>query len=206
MLKNKKLLIIPICLVILLAGYTTYATIFENKKEPLPLKEEAQIMEEAIQQARDLTIKTGAVDLEKWIIRTIAEAKVFNAQLSDNEVIKAAERKKKENEQFIQYAIEHYNITFTAQEVDEFIAEHFDPFDAKLDNKKIFADLLGITTYEVNHVFDRDLNTQLMVWMMLKPIVAEKHSISMNSLDYEQPVNIDNLLLEAYTNEMANFN
>jgi hypothetical protein len=206
-LRNK--IIIPACIIIITCLSLTYValadTIFDKTPTSLPIPEEITIVKDALNELEQKNLELKDPDLEKWVLRKLVEAKTFDMNFTNDEIVKQAKESKNENEAFINYAIEHYGIEVTEEKLDKYIAEKIDIMDSKLINKQKIAEVLGMTTYELNHEFDRDLNTRLMVWEMVKPHVAKKHSISLSGQDYKEPVNINNLLLEKYNEEVQKF-
>lgn len=99
---------------------------------------------------------------------------------------------------FIQHAKEKYNIAYTDAELDDWIANG--P-DLSADEYHIaYAKGLGLTLYQLNHEFDRDLYEKNMVWELLMPKVAERYNIPLD----DPSVNVHNVALINYEREVNN--
>lgn len=204
---------LTVLIALLITSCFTGIMIFINANEPdhksdlppsqgvsLSPEEEILMMEEAVAEAERLQQHVDDPSLYPWLIRTIADAKTFDIDLSDDEIIKKSRQEKIYNEQFIAFAEIQYDISFSIEEVDQFVKETFLPEGSKLENVQAIASMLDMTADEFITEFERDRNTQTMVWMHVQPLLHEKYSEEMNKLD--PPYNVNSFLLEKYEAEL----
>ena len=70
-------------------------------------------------------------------------------------------------------ADEKYGVTITQEEVTKFIDENIAP--VSLEERKKYAQALGITQYELDHLFDRDIYIMDTLWEKLIPVLMGKY-------------------------------
>lgn len=162
-----------------------------DQMTPFTFEEEIAFQEYGLEEIKKPVFQLGDPELEKWILRTIVSNQMMDIDMSDDDIIDMALREKQETEDFINFAESHYGIVITDDMFDAFITEHVAVWDQDLSNKLALAERLGLTMHEFNYEFDRDLNTKLLVWTLLEPILAKKYSIDTH-----------NFLLQTYLEEV----
>lgn len=119
--------------------------------------------------------------LNKWIIRTLGEEKLYyKTKLTQDQVVQLAQQQMDELTAWKSVAIEEYGITISDEDVDKFIVEGPDKSD--LINHLAYADALGLTLHELNRHFDIDLHERNVIWDKLLPLLEKKYGTSDNNL------------------------
>ncbi|KSU63165.1 hypothetical protein AS034_02290 [[Bacillus] enclensis] len=86
-----------------------------------------RVLEEAVAEASKFE-KDGK--LNKWIIRTLAQEKLnYETDLTDDQVLKLAEKSLEEDKVWKSIAEDKYDVTVTEDQVDKYIKEGPDTFD-----------------------------------------------------------------------------
>jgi hypothetical protein len=146
-----------------------------------------RVLEEVVAEANEFE-KDGK--LNKWIIRTLAQEKLnYETDLTDEQVIKLAEKSLEQDKVWKSIAEDKYGVTVTETEVDKYIKEGPDTFD--LPQMQAYADALGLSLEELNHNFDRDIYEKNVIWLQLKPELEKKYGITDNNKQvdkYEEEV------------------
>lgn len=123
--------------------------------------------------------------LKKWIIRTLAQEKLYyETDLTDEQVVTLSKQAMEEDKAWKTIAKDEYGITVTKEEVDNFIKEGPDTSD--LPQHLAFAEALGLTLEELNHDFDRDIYEKNVIWLKLKPELEKKYDITDNNKQVEK--------------------
>lgn len=139
--------------------------------------------------------------LQKWIIRGIMEESVEGKTANMGTVVKAAKEKYAFETAWLEVATEQYKITYTAEEVDEWIKNGPDMYP--LPAMEVQAKALGLTLEEMNHSYDRDFYVKWVVWDKLLPVVAEKYNVDLENVeispDSPSPFNV---VVEHYEEEV----
>lgn len=66
-----------------------------------------------------------------------------------------------------------YGVTVSQDEVTKYIDENITPIVS--DNKEAYANALGLTTYELDYAFDRDIYALDTLWNKLIPVLMKEH-------------------------------
>lgn len=175
------------------------------------LEEQLAMMKEAIAEAERLQSQMNDPQIYNWLIRTVSDAKTFDPDITDEELIAKAIQEKKELEQFIAFAASEYHISFSETEVDEFIKEHLRLDEQGLAEFQPFAELMEMTVEEFLFEFERDRNTKLVVWTHLLPLLEQKYAADINKArefnkqGEPMPLNVNALLQEKYEIEIKNY-
>lgn len=150
--------------------------------ETYTLEDYRKVFDEVVSEANKLE---SDEQLNKWIIRTLAQEKLYyETELTDEEVVELAEREMEEDEVWKSIAKEEYGITITDEEVDEFIKEG--PDTSNLSQQQAYADALGLTLEKLNHDFDRGLYEKNVMWLKLKPQLEKKYGTKDNNKQIEK--------------------
>lgn len=117
--------------------------------------------------------------LQKWIIRTVMEKKVVGKDVYPSEAERIAKERLEYENAWLEIAVKNYNIVYTDEEVDTWIANGPDknPVPAMYEQAKA----LNLTLEELNHEYDRDFYVKWVVWEKLHPILAEKYDVDLNA-------------------------
>jgi hypothetical protein len=141
-----------------------------------------RVLEEAVAEANEFE-KDG--NLNKWIIRTLAQEKLnYKTDLTDDQVLKLAEKSLEEDKAWKSVAEDKYEVTVTEDEVDKYIKEGPDTND--LPQMKAYADALNLSIEELKHNFDRDIYEKNVMWLKLKPELEKKYGITDNNKQVEK--------------------
>ncbi|KGX92492.1 hypothetical protein N781_16535 [Pontibacillus halophilus JSM 076056 = DSM 19796] len=141
-----------------------------------------RLLDEALSQATNMN---PDAHLEKWVIRTIVEDKLYYvSDLTDKQIEHLSEQAMKEDQLWKTIAREDYNITVTDKEIEEYIRNGPDTSD--FPQHLAYAEALGLTLEELNHEFDRDLYEKNVMWLKLKPKLAKKYGITENNAQVEK--------------------
>lgn len=216
MKKNKWLLFLGICAILLLsgAGITMVSNGFfvsEQTKDVKQYVEEEtrkispehfmkEIQKEITNQGitvQKLYNPNDTENINKWMIRIKATNLLYPKGFFDNHNIEEQAREEMAfAHMFIQHAKEEYDITYTDKQVDDWITNN--P-DLSADEYHIaYAKGLGLSLYELNHEFDRDLYEKNMVWELLMPKIAERYQIPLN----DPSIQAHNVALTNYEHEV----
>ncbi|RIW28686.1 hypothetical protein D3H55_21155 [Bacillus salacetis] len=141
-----------------------------------------KVFEKAVSDADELEADGS---LNKWLIRILAEEQLsYESDLTDDQVIKLAERALKEDEVWKSIAKEKYGVTVTEEEVDQYIKEGPDTFE--LPQMQAYAAALGLSLEELNHEFDRDIYEKNAIWLKLKPELEKEYGLIDNNKQVEK--------------------
>ncbi len=141
-----------------------------------------RVLEGAVAEANELE-KDGK--LNKWIIRILAQEKLnYETDLTDEQVVKLAEKAMEEDKVWKSVAEDKYGITVSEAEVDRYIKEGPDTFD--LPQMQAYADALGLSLEELNHNFDKNIYEKNVIWLKLKPELEKKYGITDNNKQVEK--------------------
>lgn len=136
-------------------------------------------------------------NMEKFVIRAMITSELQGKNKNLGEAIKIAKENIKFDEAWIDIAVNEYGISYTEQEVDEYISNGPDKYPTK-DQKK-YAELLGLSLTELNHEFDRDHYIKQVIWLKLRPVLVEKYNISLDNKEIED---VNNILAKKYIEEV----
>ncbi len=143
----------------------------------------------------DVIIEANQFDVEeplrKWVIRTLAEEKLYyETDLTDAQVIALSTEAMEQDVSWKTVARETYNIHVTEDEIDRFIQQGPDQSDLPIH--LAYASALGLSLQALNHQFDRDLYEKNTIWLRLIPVLEKKHGTTDNNKlveRYEAEVN-----------------
>ncbi|OCA88420.1 hypothetical protein A8F94_24485 [Bacillus sp. FJAT-27225] len=161
----------------------------EQKKilDTYNLDDYKKVFDDAVSEANEFE---GDEKLKKWIIRTLAQEKLYyETDLTDEQVLELSKQAMEEDKAWKSIAKDEYGITVTVEEVENFIKEGPDTSD--LPQHLAYADALGLTLEELNHDFDRDIYEKNVIWLKLKPELEKKYDITDNNKQvkkYEEEV------------------
>ncbi|WP_421378098.1 hypothetical protein ACOJQI_12125 [Bacillus salacetis] len=141
-----------------------------------------KVFEEAVSEANKFDEDE---ELTKWIIRTLAQEKLYyETDLTDEQVKDSARKDMEEDKVWKSIATEDYGVSVTETEVDNYINEGPDSVDSP--QMKAYADALGLSIEELNHDFDRDLYEKNVLWLKLKPKLEKKYGTNDNNEQVEK--------------------
>ena len=133
--------------------------------------------DEVIAEANQLDVDEP---LRKWIIRTLAEEKLYyETDLTDAQVLALSTEAMKTDEVWKTIAKNHYNIHVTAEEVNQYMQQG--PNQSDLPQHLAYASALDLSLEELNHQFDRDLYEKNTIWEKLKLELEQKYQTSDNN-------------------------
>ena len=143
----------------------------------------------------DAIIEANQFDVEeplrKWVIRTLAEEKLYyETDLTDAQVIALSTEAMEQDVSWKTVARETYNIHVIDDEIDRFIEQGPDQSDLPIH--LAYASALGLSLQELNHQFDRDLYEKNTIWLRLIPVLEKKYETTDNNKlveRYEAEVN-----------------
>lgn len=122
--------------------------------------------------------------LKKWIIRTLAQEKLYyETDLNDEQVIELSKQALERDKVWKSIAKDDYGITVTDEEIDNYINEG--PDNSDLPQHLAYADALGLSLEDLNHDFDRDIYEKNVIWLKLKPELEKKYNITDNNKQVE---------------------
>ncbi|WP_059170440.1 hypothetical protein [Bacillus sp. FJAT-27445] len=146
-----------------------------------------KVFDDAVSEANEFE---GDEKLKKWIIRTLAQEKLYyETDLTDEQVIEVSKQAMEEDKAWKSIVKDEYGITVSVEEVKNFIKEGPDTSD--LPQHLAYAAALGLTLEELNHDFDRDIYEKNVIWLKLKPELEKKYDITDNNKQvakYEEEV------------------
>ncbi|WKA53564.1 hypothetical protein [Planococcus shixiaomingii] len=218
---RKSLLIYAISLTVL--SFILIVNIFNAKADSTkiaPVKTETEVAEEVQNGGKILLEPTekmwkNAIDmtsnhkqeneqLQKWIIRIIMEETLKNNEIKIADAVKAAKERYAFEQAWLELAAEKYKITYTDDEVDEWIKNGPDKYP--IPAMEVQAKALGLTLEEMNHSYDRDFYVKWVVWDKLLPILAENNDIAIKNVEVSTDKSSPhNLLVEKYEEEVKQF-
>lgn len=141
-----------------------------------------KVFDEAVSEANKLE---DDEQLRKWIIRTLAQEKVyFETDLTDVQVIELSKQAMERDKVWKSIAKNEYGIIVTDEEIDHYIKEGPDTSD--LPQHLAYADALGLSLEELNHDFDRDIYEKNVIWLKLKPKLEKKYATTDNNQQVER--------------------
>ena len=143
----------------------------------------------------DAIIEANQFDVEeplrKWVIRTLAEEKLYyETDLTDAQVIALSTEAMEQDVSWKTVARETYNIHVIDDEIDRFIEQGPDQSDLPIH--LAYASALGLSLQALNHQFDRDLYEKNAIWLRLIPVLEKKYGTTDNNTlveRYEAEVN-----------------
>jgi hypothetical protein len=218
MIKNKKVLIAALVLLIALAGIGGGVVLGKNDINNISdysaqdfnlavsevLKSMPEISEELDQIrdvrkdgdngyiSNDLPVKE-LLDPKKIQFRLEVENKLTN---SGNKNLSTIAQKYTDNYlRAISIAEKVYGVTVSQEEVTKYIDKNVAPFTPK--EKEHYAKALGLTTYELDYVFDRDIYVMDTLWSKLIPVLMEKYP---QQSDEDDNAYLERIKKEFYSN------
>ncbi|RFB12038.1 hypothetical protein DZB84_19785 [Bacillus sp. HNG] len=193
MIKFYKLLILSTIAMIIISGCQSKA----NTQVEIKMKSEEEqkeivdtytfddykkVFDEAVSEANKLE---DDEQLRKWIIRTLAQEKVYyETDLTDVQVIELSKQAMEREKVWKSIAKVEYGINVTDEEIDHYIKEGPDTSD--LPQHLAYADALGLSLEELNHDFDRDIYEKNVIWLKLKPELEKKYATTDNNQQVER--------------------
>lgn len=218
-IKSRLLIVTPLVLLFLFAIITFYDTVGASLKEEE--KSEQEILNEMHNGATvgtpitkenwksslnmvnsNSNLKSNS-ELKKWVVRVLIEKQFMGEKVEMNEAVKEAKERLQYEKSWLELALNEYNITFTDQEVDEWIANGPDKHPVKEMYDQ--AEALGLTLEELNHEYDRDFYIKWVVWDKLRPVLADKYNVDMNAeFEIGEPVP-NTILVEYYDLEVKEY-
>lgn len=129
--------------------------------------------------------------LKKWLIRILAEEQLlYKTDLTEKQVLQVARQRMHESEMWKDFAKDQYGISFTEEELDQFITEG--PEKDLLSNSEdldessriqyqAYSVALGLTLKDLIRQFDRDLHERNVIWLKLRPKLEKKYEIGDNN-------------------------
>ncbi|MGM0845679.1 MAG: hypothetical protein ACQEUT_11935 [Bacillota bacterium] len=140
------------------------------------------ILEKAVIQANEFHEDE---ELHKWITRVLAQEKLYyETDLTEKQVITLAQNDFEKDKAWKAIAEEKYGVTVTEAEVDDYIKEGPDTLDLPLH--QAYAEVLGLSSEELNHQYDRDIYKKNVMWLKLKPKLEKKYGITDNNKQIEK--------------------
>lgn len=128
--------------------------------------------------SNDLPVK-DLIDPKKIQFRLEVENKLTN---NSNENLSTIAQKYEDNYlRAISIAERVYGVTVSQEEVTKYIDKNVAPFALKA--KEQYAKSLGLTTYELDYIFDRDIYVMDTLWNKLIPVLMEKYPQQSNEDD-----------------------
>lgn len=146
--------------------------------------------------------KSKEEELNKWVLRVLIDAKYFeNEDMSVGTALSQAIKRIKFEEAWLELAETKYGITYSDEEVDEFIRKG--P-DSNPTNEQIeYAESLGLTLEQLNHEYDRLFYVKQIVWTKLAPIIQEKYGLKeFEDPQKEQEDPLHNRIIRQYESEI----
>jgi hypothetical protein len=117
---------------------------------------------------------------KKWIIRTLAQEKLYyETDLTFEQVVALSQQAMEEDKAWKLIAQNQYDIFVTEKEIDNYIK--VGPNTSNLPQHLAYADALGLTLEELNHNFDRDIYEKNVIWLKLKPELEKRYGFTDNN-------------------------
>ena len=139
-----------------------------------------KVYEEVLLEAEKFDIKDAT--LKKWVIRTLGQEKLsYETDLTQDQVLRLSKERMDKDKAWREIAAKEYGIKVTDTEIDQYIKAGPDTIDAP-KQMKAFADVLGLSIEDLNHLFDRDLYEKNLIWGKLIPKLEEKYSSNDNKI------------------------
>lgn len=142
--------------------------------------------------------KSSNQELQQWILRVIMEQNVIGEPVKIGEAVKIAKERLAYEKAWLTLATEKYEIVYTEEEVDTWIANG--PDKSPVPDMFEKAEALGVTVEEMNHTIDRDFYVKWVVWEKLKPVLANKYGVDLTSVDSDKDPNT--ALVEYFNDEV----
>lgn len=144
--------------------------------ETYTLKDYKTLYENVLNEAKRLEKDE---DLQKWVIRTLAQEKLlFATDLSDKQVKALAKEAMNKDKLWKTIAKKQYGIAASDAEIDRYIKEG--PDTSGLPQHLAIAETLNMNLDEYNHGFDRDIYEKAVIWQKLKPELEKKYNTTNN--------------------------
>lgn len=109
--------------------------------------------------------------VEKRQFRLEVENQLTNQFEEDMKVV--AKEMTKNDLKALSIAEEEYHVTVSQAEVNAYIEKHIAPVVVK--EKEAYAQALGLTLYELDYAFDRDIYVMDTLWSKLNPVLYERY-------------------------------
>ncbi|WP_298470998.1 hypothetical protein [uncultured Psychrobacillus sp.] len=120
---------------------------------------------------------------DKMEFRLKVERVIGNQEYNSEELKAYAEYYVEENLLAIDIAKKKYNIEVTKSEVTSFIDDNVKAVVP--EEKKLYANSIGVTLEELDNIFDRDIYIMDVLWSKLTPILMEKHPQAVGESEVE---------------------
>lgn len=152
---------------------------------------------------QQLTRGVSDNQLQKWVVRAVMEKEVVGEKIEINEAVKIAKEKLEYETAWLEIATKDYNIIYTDNEIDDWIANGPDqnPVPAMYEQ----AEALGITLKEMNHTYDRDFYVKWVVWESLQPKLAEKYDVDLDAQYQPGEPSSNTILVNYYDQEVKDY-
>lgn len=124
---------------------------------------------------------------KKTQFRLELENKLTN-QKSDENINAIAQEYTNNYLKAISIAKNVYGVTVSQEEVTKYIDDNVAPII--IEEKETYAKSLGLTTYELDYVFDRDIYVMDTLWNKLIPVLMEKHpqQLDEDDISYQERI------------------
>lgn len=132
---------------------------------------------------------------DKMAFRLKVESLLGNQEYNSRELDEYAQYYVKENLLAIEIAKKKYNVEVTQTEVTNFIEENVK--EVVPEEKKLYAQSIGVTLEELDNIFDRDIYIMDVLWSKLTPILMEEYQQGVGESEAEYMERLTNEFFEA---------
>ena len=134
-------------------------------------------------------------NVDKMAFRLKVESLLGNQAYNSKELDEYAQYYVNENLLAIEIAKKKYNVEVTQAEVTNFIEENVK--EVVPEEKKLYAQSIGVTLEELDNIFDRDIYIMDVLWSKLTPILMEKYQQGGGESEAEYMERLTNEFFEA---------
>lgn len=127
--------------------------------------------------------------------RLKVESVLGNQEYNRQELDAYAQYYVKEDLLAIEIAKKKYNVEVTQAEVTNFIDENVK--EVVPEEKKLYAQSIGVTLEELDNIFDRDIYIMDVLWSKLTPILMEEYQQGGGESEAEYMERLTNEFFEA---------
>lgn len=132
---------------------------------------------------------------DKMEFRLKVESIIGNQEYNSRELDEYAEYYVKENLLAIDIAKKKYNIEVTQPEITSFINDNVK--QVITEEKKLYAESIGVTLEELDNIFDRDIYIMDVLWSKLTPMLMEDYPQGAGESEAEYMLRLTNEFFEA---------
>lgn len=132
---------------------------------------------------------------DKMAFRLKVESVLGNQEYNSQELDAYAQYYVKEDLLAIEIAKKKYNVEVTQAEVTNFIDENVK--EVVPEEKKLYAQSIGVTLEELDNIFDRDIYIMDVLWSKLTPILMEEYQQGGGESEAEYMERLTNEFFEA---------